>query len=140
MTDAAADMPDPAGPSTFLRGMRRGFAHRCPNCGEGKLYRRYLKVESFCGACDHELAAYPADDGPAYFTILIVGHLIVAPLLLFPIIWQAPALVVLPLTLIPLTILTLVLLPRIKGAFIGVLWALGMRRAEDAPGGGAAEP
>lgn len=128
-------MTKPAASSAFMTGLRRGLAHRCPNCGEGKLYRKYLKVETFCSHCDHELAAYPADDGPAYFTILIVGHLIVGPLLLFPIIWQAPALVMVPATLIPLFALTLVLLPRIKGAFIGALWALGMRKAEDAPGG-----
>jgi uncharacterized protein (DUF983 family) len=134
MTDAPAS-PKPSHRSDFVRGLRRGLAHRCPNCGEGRLYARYLKVESFCSVCDHELASYPADDGPAYFTILIVGHLIVAPLLLFPIIWQAPAAVVLPLTLIPLAVLTLLLLPRIKGAFIGALWYLGLRKAEDAPGG-----
>jgi uncharacterized protein (DUF983 family) len=126
-------MPKPAASTAFMTGLRRGLAHRCPNCGKGKLYRRYLKVESFCSACDHELASYPADDGPAYFTILIVGHLVVAPLLLFPIIWQAPAAVMLPLVLIPLMALTLLLLPRIKGAFIGALWALGLRKAEDAP-------
>jgi uncharacterized protein (DUF983 family) len=133
VTDNAYQMHSPAPSSAFLTGLRRGFAHRCPNCGEGKLYRRYLKVESFCTHCGHELASYPADDGPAYFTILIVGHLVVAPLLIFPIIWQAPAAVVLPLTLIPLMGLTLLLLPRIKGAFIGALWALGLHKAEDAP-------
>ncbi len=79
----------------FLAALKRGFKGRCPACGEGKLYWRYLKVEPACRACGHDLAQYPADDGPAYFTILIVGHLIVAPLLLFPFIWQAPVALVL---------------------------------------------
>jgi uncharacterized protein (DUF983 family) len=116
-------------PPTFGLAIKRGLAERCPNCGEGKLYAKYLKVEPVCAACGHDLAHYPADDGPAYFTILIVGHLVVAPLLLFPWIWQADPLVVLPLTLIPLLALTMILLPRIKGAFIGVLWLLAGRRA-----------
>ena len=120
---------DETKPSLML-GLKRGLAGRCPECGEGKLYRKYLKVESVCARCGHDLARYPADDGPAYFTILIVGHLVVAPLLVFPFIWQSSPMVVVPLTLIPLLLLTLALLPRIKGAFIGAMWFLGLRRIE----------
>ena len=119
----------------FIRSMLRGLKGRCPACGEGKLFWRYLKVEPRCGECGHDLAKYPADDGPAYFTILIIGHLFVAPLLFFPFIWQAPVALVVPLTVIPLGALTLVLLPRVKGAVIGALWAHKLRKAEDAPGG-----
>jgi uncharacterized protein (DUF983 family) len=122
-------------PVSVLTGMKRGVRHRCPNCGEGRLYTRYLKVDLDCEVCGHDLARYPADDGPAYFTILIVGHLFVAPLLFFPFIWQmSPALVV-PLTVLPLAGLTLLLLPRVKGVVIGALWAIGLRKAEDCPGG-----
>ena len=123
------DMEQDPAPVSLALGLKRGLAGRCPNCGEGKLFAKYLKVEPVCAACGHDLARYPADDGPAYFTILIVGHLVVAPLLLFLWIWQADAAVVLPLTLIPLLGLTLLLLPRIKGAFIGALWLLASRRA-----------
>lgn len=116
----------------FIQPMLRGLKGRCPRCGEGKLFWRYLKVSPRCGACDLDLAQYPADDGPAYFTILIVGHLMVAPLLFFPIIWEAPPIYVVPATLIPLAIITLLLLPRIKGWFIGLLYALRIRQADDA--------
>lgn len=117
---------------SLLRGLKRGLAQRCPDCGEGKLYRKYLKVEPVCSACGHEIGQYPADDGPAYFTILIVGHLVVAPLLVFPFIWETHAAIIVPATLIPLLGLTMLLLPRIKGAFIGLLWFLGLKRIEDA--------
>ena len=40
------------------------------------------------------------------------------------------ALIVLPATLIPLAGLTLALLPRIKGAFIGLMYVLGVREAD----------
>lgn len=116
----------------FMQSMLRGLKGRCPACGEGKLFWRYLKVEPRCSVCDHDLAKYPADDGPAYFTILIVGHLLVAPLLLFPIIWQAPVWIVVPATLIPLAVATLVLLPVVKGWFIGLLHALGVKHADAA--------
>jgi uncharacterized protein (DUF983 family) len=108
----------------FLRGLTRGLNHRCPNCGEGRLYARYLKVAPNCASCGHDLSTYRADDGPAYFTILLVGHLVIAPLLLFPFIWEMSPWIVLPATLIPLTTLILLLLPRIKGAFIGGLWSI----------------
>jgi uncharacterized protein (DUF983 family) len=119
---------------SFLTGLKRGILHRCPNCGDGRLYMRYLKVDPECEVCGHHLAEYPADDGPAYFTILIIGHLFVAPLLLFPFIWKAPVGIVLPLTVLPLAALTLVLLPRVKGAVIGALWAIKLRKAQDTPG------
>jgi uncharacterized protein (DUF983 family) len=124
-----------APPGSVLTGMKRGVLHRCPNCGEGRLYTRYLKVDLDCEVCGHDLARYPADDGPAYFTILIIGHLFVAPLLLFPFIWKLSPVLVVPLTVLPLAGLTLLLLPRVKGAVIGALWAIGLRKAEDCPGG-----
>ncbi|HZZ35168.1 MAG TPA: DUF983 domain-containing protein, partial [Caulobacteraceae bacterium] len=98
--------------------MLRGFTGHCPHCGEGRLFYRYLKINHDCPACGHELDRYPADDGPAYFTILLVGHLVIAPLLFFPFVWQAPVALVVPGILIPLTALTLTLLPRIKGAVV----------------------
>ena len=115
---------------TFFQAFTRGLKGKCPSCGEGRLFWKYLKVEPRCEACGHDLARYPADDGPAYFTILIVGHLIVGPLLFFPIIWQAPAMYMVPGTLIPLAAATLLLLPRVKGAFIGVLYRLGVKEAD----------
>lgn len=116
-------------PSLFT-ALKRGLAGRCPHCGKGALFWRYLKVEPACHECGHDLAQYPADDGPAYFTILIVGHLIVAPLLLFPFIWEAPVWLVVPATLAPLALATLWMLPRIKGAFIGGLYALGVKERD----------
>ena len=115
----------------ILPAMARGLKGRCPRCGDGRLFHRYLKVSLECPVCGLDLDQYPADDGPAYFTILLVGHVIVLPLLLFPIIWKAPAVVIVPLVLIPLAGLTMTILPRVKGAVIGALYTLRVRR-EDA--------
>ncbi|CAN7534425.1 DUF983 domain-containing protein [Phenylobacterium sp. LjRoot164] len=116
----------------FVQSMLRGLKGRCPACGEGKLFSRYLKVQPTCEHCGLNLAKYPADDGPAYFTILIVGHLVVAPLLIFPVIWEASPAIVLPATLIPLAIVTLLLLHVTKGWFIGLLYALGVKQGDGA--------
>ena len=116
----------------LLPSMMRGLRGRCPRCGEGRIFYRYLKVSSECPVCGHDLDQYPSDDGPAYFTILLVGHLVVAPLLLFPIIWKAPPALIVPGVLIPLAVLTMLVLPRVKGAVIGALYALRVRRDDGA--------
>ncbi len=115
----------------ILPAMARGLKGFCPCCGRGRIFYKYLKVSAACPACGHDLDQYPSDDGPAYFTILLVGHVVVAPLLLFPVIWKAPAALIVPGVLIPLALLTMAVLPRVKGAVIGALYALKVRR-EDA--------
>ncbi|MDR3508143.1 MAG: DUF983 domain-containing protein [Caulobacteraceae bacterium] len=105
-------------------GLSRGFMGHCPNCGQGALLHSYLKVTPTCAACGHDNGRYPADDAPPYFTILIVGHLVVPPLVLFPGLWTLSPFLLLGVALPLVALLTLVLLPRIKGAVIGVQWAI----------------
>lgn len=114
------------------RSVGRGLAHKCPACGEGQLFGRYLKVQPHCARCDHDLALYPADDGPAYLTIILIGHLIIAPLLIFPIIWQSDPRYSLPIILGVLTVITLSALPRIKGGWIGLMYALQVTTRDEA--------
>lgn len=120
-------------PDNMFAALKRGFAERCPNCGKGKLFRAYLKPVDQCAVCGTELGRIRADDGPAYFTILLIGHFVVAPLLFFPFIWQLSPWVIVPLTEIPLLAITLWLLPRVKGAFIGYMFCHGMQGEEHGP-------
>ena len=108
----------------LTRSIMRGLAHKCPACGKGQIFGRYLKVQPHCKSCDHELALYPADDGPAYLTILLIGHLIIAPLLIFPIIWESDPRISLPIILSTLTVVVLAMLPRVKGGWVGLMYAL----------------
>ena len=110
----------------LLTGMKRGMVMRCPNCGAGHIYRKYLKVQA-CEVCGNDNARYPADDAPPYFTILIVGHLVVGPLLFLPWLWRGPTWLVLATVMPALLILTLVFLPVVKGAVVGLHWALEPR-------------
>jgi len=127
----AMDPWSPA-PRPYLRSLGRGLAGKCPHCGKARLFYRYLKVEPVCQTCGHDLDRYPADDGPAYFTILLVGHLIIVPILILgaPLIWKAPIWAVIPAIVIPVIVITLMALPRIKGGVIGVLYALNVTRAD----------
>src|SRR5580698_1327195 len=92
--------------------MLRGLKGKCPNCGVGRLFWRYLKVEPVCQTCGHDLDRYPADDGPAYFTVLIVGHLVIVPFLILgaPLIWKAPLAILVPTALVAVGAITLVAL------------------------------
>lgn len=115
---------------SILSALTRGVQRRCPACGVGTSLRRYLKIVDHCDACGESLGQIRADDMPPYFTIVIVGHLIV-PLALLVEQAYAPALW-LQMTVWPtLTLLlTLATLPFVKGGVIGVMWALGLRGDE----------
>jgi uncharacterized protein (DUF983 family) len=105
----------------------RGFRGRCPNCGTGRLFRSYVSQNPICLSCGEDLSAYRADDAPAYFTILIVGHVVVPGMLSLEMNYH-PSVIVHALLWIPLTLLmTLALLPRCKGMLIALLWSLGVR-------------
>ncbi|MDE1174533.1 MAG: DUF983 domain-containing protein [Parvibaculaceae bacterium] len=108
------------------QAMTRGFMGHCPNCGRGKLLRNYLKVVDNCSVCGEDFSHQRADDAPPYFTILIVGHLIV-PLMFFIEIEYSPSLLLSMIGWPALTALCCVaLLPRIKGAVVGMQWAMRM--------------
>jgi uncharacterized protein (DUF983 family) len=114
------------------QAMLRGFSQRCPKCGKGTLFHSYLKVNDACGVCGEELHHQRADDAPPYFTIMIVGHFVVGGLLSMEKAF-APPMGVHSIVWLPLTRLSsLWLLPRVKGALIGLQWALFMHGFEDA--------
>ncbi len=111
-------------PRRLWASIRRSLRGDCPKCGGAKLFRSYLKQVEACPACGEAWSEVRADDGPAWLTILIVGHLL-APLVL-PIALEDR----LPLWLLILGLslfsaaLCLLLLPRCKGVFIATIWAL----------------
>ncbi|WP_422026300.1 DUF983 domain-containing protein [Roseovarius sp.] len=103
--------------------LRRGFRRKCPNCGSGPMMQGYLKVRDTCTVCREDLSHHRADDGPAYLTILIVGHLM-APLLHVSFTMFRPEpLVLFTIFAIGCVTLSLYLLPRLKGAVVGFQWA-----------------
>lgn len=117
--------------------MIRGLTGRCPRCGQGQLLRGYLTVRDHCPACGEALHHQRADDGPAYLTILVVGHLMAPALLVVYTAWQPPALP-LALGVSGATIaLSLLLLPRFKGVMVAIQWAKRMHGfgAEPRPDG-----
>jgi uncharacterized protein (DUF983 family) len=119
--DTGVDEDRPLKPA-MLRGWRR----RCPNCGAGPMMRGYLTVREACPVCGEELHHHRADDGPAYLTILIVGHLL-APILLYAFVhWRPDPIILASLFSVGTVALSLFLLPRLKGALVAIQWAKRM--------------
>lgn len=117
---------DALGPRSLRASLVRGWRRRCPNCGGGPLFDGYVTVRRNCASCGEDLHHHRADDMPAWATILIVGHVIVAAMLVVELTWSPP--IWIHWTIWPaLTLLAaLLLLPRIKGMIVGMQWALGM--------------
>ena len=106
--------------------IKRGFRGRCPRCGEGKLFRAFLKVDNNCSVCGLDFTPHRADDLPAYLVIVIVGHLVVPTALLIETNYAPPVALQLAIYL-PLTfVASLLLLQPVKGAVVGIQWALRM--------------
>jgi uncharacterized protein (DUF983 family) len=120
------------------QSMKRGAAGKCPSCGKGKLFYRYLKVADRCPNCGEELFHHRADDAPPYLTILVVAHIIGTGILALDS-FKPDLPVIYHLTIWPILTLglSLWLLPIFKGGLIGLQWALRMHGFETA---GAAHP
>lgn len=104
----------------------RGWRRRCPACGTGPLMKGYLTVRPTCTVCGEEMHHHRADDGPAWLTIIVVGHLM-APLLGWAYFEFRPDPMVLTAVFgIGTVALSLWLLPRAKGLFVGFQWAKRM--------------
>jgi len=109
-----------------MEAMWRGFTGRCPHCGEGKLFKAYVKTVDECPVCGEVISHHRADDLPAYLVIFIVGHIVVGAFMgmemMFELTtWQHLAIWV------PITIAaSLALLQPVKGAMVGLQWALYM--------------
>ena len=99
---------------------------KCPACGTGKLFRKYLKVQDTCPDCGEELYHHQADDAPAYFTILIVGHILVPMALVVEQTWKPSIAFSIGLWIPAIIVSCLALLPRIKGALVGFQWSRRM--------------
>ncbi|HEV7691082.1 MAG TPA: DUF983 domain-containing protein [Hyphomonadaceae bacterium] len=110
--------------------VKRGLRLTCPSCGRGRLFAGYLRQAEGCPYCGLRTGDIRADDGPAWATILLVGHLVSPVFFVFAsrdVSWL-PLVAVLTLVVG----MSLLLLPRMKGLFVGFIWA--SRAGEAEPG------
>lgn len=107
----------------FWQLLKRGACRRCPQCGQSCLFEGYLTPRPACEVCGLNFEVIRSDDMPAYFTIAIVGHILL-PLIYWSEVnfdlsmWEHMC-IWLPATII----LTLGMLPSIKGVAMGIVWS-----------------
>ena len=124
-------VPKPPWPVPSLAtALGRGLLGRCPVCGIGRLFDGFLRVVPECEHCEAPLGLARADDAPPYFTILIVGHIVIPAMLIMQKMDDPPnwllSVIFLPLTVI----LALGLIRPIKGATVGLMLSFNMLKSD----------
>src|SRR3954468_12882343 len=71
----------PAAKRNVWAALKRGLRGRFPRCGEGKLFRAFLKVDDHCSVCGQDFTPHRADALAAYLLMVIVGHIVVPTIL-----------------------------------------------------------
>ena len=121
-TDITNDQP----PRPVRPAIIKGIKCRCPKCGEGELFKGWLKVAPSCAVCGEELHHEQAQDFPPYITIMIVGHILVTLIMLVESNYNwslnTHLMIWIPLSLI----LSLGLMQPVKGGVVGMQWAFRM--------------
>lgn len=77
MTDSDAARQD-----KFRWILHCGWKGLCPRCGEGKMFRKWLKIQDHCPTCGLDYSFAAPDDGPAFFSLCIIAF----PLIFF-VVW-----------------------------------------------------
>jgi len=95
-----------------------GLLGRCPRCGGGRLFQRFIALRARCSVCGLDFSFADAGDGPAVFVMFIAGFVVVGSAAVVEIAYQPPfwlhALLWAPLALV----MTLVPLRLLKGLLI----------------------
>ena len=122
----------PEGKRDTWLAVKRGLRLCCPACGRGRIMSGYLRQAEGCQNCGERTGDIRADDGPAWATILLVGHLVSPVFFVFA--QRNEAAPLLPFFIVAGLVvgLSLALLPRMKGLFVGLIWA--SRAGEPGPG------
>jgi uncharacterized protein (DUF983 family) len=126
---AAAELPNLRNPT--FEAVSKGFRGHCPACGQGRMFRAYLKVADNCPACGEELHHHRADDFPAYLVIIITGHILVPIVLAVETALAPPMWLSIPLWLSIAATMSVSLLQPVKGAVVALQWQLGMHGFEE---------
>ena len=105
---------------TQVSPFKAGLLCRCPRCGEGKLFKGYLKLAPGCSACGLDLAFADSGDGPAIFVIFLVAPLIIVLAMVVGAIFNPPPYVHLILWIPATLVLSLALLPPFKATMVAL--------------------
>lgn len=111
-------------PLSARAGLLHGLRGRCPRCGQGRIFKSYLKQVEHCPSCQEDIGNLRADDGPAWLTILIIGHIVAPFIAFFALNETLPQWLLIGVLFFLVTVLVFLLLPRAKGLFIAAIWLI----------------
>ena len=114
----------------MLTALCRGALGRCPSCGGSRIFNGYLKVRAACDACAAPVGLARAEDAPPYFTILIVGHILVPLLFFVDRNWELSSAALSGIFVPTALIMSLGLLRPIKGATVGAMMKLDLMKSD----------
>lgn len=126
MADADLHLDEPILPPTIWAAILRGVRCRCPRCGEGRIFRKWLKPVDACPRCALDISGQRADDFPAYIAMFVTGHLLAPVLILLAGEYALSPLLVVAIILPLAVAMMIVLLQPSKGAVIALQWWNGM--------------
>ncbi len=112
-----------------------GLSCRCPNCGEGQVFRGFLKFKERCEACDADLTIADTGDGASFFVMFAALIFIVPSAMFLEFAFRPPGWVH-ALLWPPITVLfCLGLLRPIKSLLFALQWKhkAGEGRLQDEP-------
>ena len=123
--------PKPPWPVPSLpTALGRGLVGRCPVCGRGRVFDGFLRVVARCEHCAAPLGLARADDAPPYFTILIVGHIVIPPMLIMQRLADPSPWLLLAIFVPPTAILAIGLIRPVKGATVGLMLSFNMLQTD----------
>ena len=106
---------------TLKTAALRALAGRCPCCGEGKLFKSFLKQVDNCAACGESFGQIRADDAAPWLTIIVVGHVFLTFAFMVNVDFL-PTWAAMTLWSALFAAISLAVLPRAKGLMLAILW------------------
>ena len=101
---------------------RAGLRCKCPECGNGAVFRGFLEMQECCRDCGADFSSADAGDGPAFFVMFLVAILVTPPVILLQA-WLEPPYWVQLLIWSPVVLgLTMVLLRPFKATLFALQW------------------
>ncbi len=100
----------------------RGLRRKCPHCGIGRAFDGYLKQTDTCDHCGEDIGRIRAEDGPAWLTIIVVGHLLAIPMAEAYLSYGMSAETGMILWPTLAMIMTFGFMPLIKGMWLALIW------------------
>lgn len=107
----------------------RGICNKCPHCAKSSIFAGFLRVVPKCAVCGAPLGDMPADDAPPYIAMLVALHFLGLFVVVIFHFHYLPGIFASIVYLVLLAGICCVALRMAKGAVIGILLKLGLKRA-----------